>query len=179
MTTLDSVLLSAAILAASQGGSDLSAPVLAQLQPSGAYAVPSAADTLFDLGRFHGFRDAQEVPTRSDFFRGFGWSVVLGPVGGILAVRRSSSAPIHLPEGMGQTFLELGTAYRDGYRSGFEVSYSPRRREATIAGSMVGSLAFGLIVLKVVDLPSRSRFRGELPDSEPTFITILSLPLGR
>jgi hypothetical protein len=51
---------------------------------------PSPPDTLFDLGRFHGVQDAQEAPTRGDFARGFGWGLVAGPLGAVVAVRRAS-----------------------------------------------------------------------------------------
>lgn len=178
MPMLESLLLSAALLAPPQGAPDPSVPSIGPPRVAGAHATPVVADTLFNLGRFHGFQDAQEASIRGDFLRGFGWSLVLGPLGGILAVRRSSSAAVPLPEGQAGIFLELGAAYRDGYRSGFETFFSPRRREATIAGSMVGSLAFGFVLLRVVDLPSRSRFRGDFPDPEPTFI-LFSIPLGR
>jgi hypothetical protein len=138
---------------------------------------PIAADTLYGLGRFHGISDARVASTRGDFVRGFGWSLIGGPLGGIIAVRRASSASLPFPEGRRGSFLELGADYRDGYHEGFEAFFPPRQREATIAGAMLGSVAFGFILLQVVDLPGRRQFKGEFPDGEPTFI-IYSIPVG-
>jgi hypothetical protein len=145
--------------------------------PASTAPSPIVADTLYDLGRFHGVSDARDASIRGDFVRGFGWSLVAGPLGGIIAVRRASSASLPLPEGRRGSFLELGVDYRDGYHQGFEAFYPPRRREATIGGAMLGSLAFGFVLLQVFDLPGRRRFDGEFPDDDPPFI-IYSIPVG-
>jgi len=168
-----SLLLSAALTVPPTGEADPGAfsPLLAS-GPSAA-----VADTLYDLGRFHGVSDAREASTRSDFVRGFGWSLVGGPLGGIIAVRRASSASLPVPDGRRGAFLELGVDYRDGYHEGFEAFYPPRRREATIGGAMLGSLAFGFVLLQVFDLPGRRRFDGEFPDDDPPFV-IYSIPIG-
>lgn len=176
MPNLECLLLTAAIAAAPGSAEALGAFEAPDPHTCGSPAL-MIQDTLFDLGRFHGFGDARDASTRGDFLRGFGWGLLAGPVGGIVAVRRASSATLPFPEGRRNAFLELGAEYRNGYHEGFGSLYPPRRREATVAGAMVGTLGFAFILLQVTDLPSRSRFRGELPDGPPTFV-LVSIPLG-
>ncbi len=134
--------------------------------------LESPRDTLFVLGQMHGRVDAQQASVRGDFLRGLGWSVTLGPLGAVVAVRRSSAAPLPYPPPRQEAFRELGSEYRTGYESTFEFLLPPRKREATLVGGMLGTLTFGFVLLQVFDLPGRSRFEGELPDEDPVMIRV-------
>jgi len=181
MAIIESIFLSAALLGAGHQNPGISPDPLPAFGASAVVATVAASapvpDTIFDLGRFHGVQDAQHISTRGDFLRGFGWGLVAGPVGAVVAVRRSSSAAPPVPETRRRTFLDLGPEYEQGYQEGLADFFPPRRREATLAGSMIGSVGFAFILLQVVDLPGRRSLEGNLPDPDPGFI-LVSFPLG-
>ena len=152
--------------------------ILAPLLVSAALAaapdpvLESPRDTLFVQGQMDGRIDAQEASVRGDFLRGLGWSVTLGPLGAVVAVRRSSAAPLPYPPDRQEAFRELGSEYRTGYEGTFEFLFPPRRREATLVGGMLGTLTFGYVLLQIFDLPGSQRFEGELPDEDPVMLRV-------
>lgn len=139
-----------------------------------------AADTLYHLGERHGRSDGLEAPIRNAALSGFGWSLVGGPLGGVVAVRRARSASLPIPPHRASSLQELGEVYREGYLHGFGEALRPRRREAALVGAMVGSVIWTFAIIRLVDLPGRSEFRGQLPGEEPTTSIIgVRIPAGR
>lgn len=164
MPTVQTLLLAAGVLAV-QGASAHPAPAGAQL------VTQSPADTVFEAGRMNGLAEADDASVGRHYLGGFGWSVVLGPLGGVIAVRRAGGSPLPIPEEARERFEARGDVYRLGYEEGFDDRFSPRRREATIVGSLVGSLAWTAVLLAVVDVRSLVRGDRTAPgNDEPVFI---------
>lgn len=126
------------------------------------------ADTLFQVGHSHGLDDGEEAPVRGPFLSGLAWSLALGPVGGFIAAWRAGSSPYPVPPVRNPQLDRFGADYEEGYREGFGLGFDSRRTEASIVGSMIGSLVWTYAMIQFINLPDRSEFRGTIPPGPPT-----------
>ena len=108
------------------------------------------ADTL--PGMMDGRREAGDFSTRGSFLRGIGWGTVLGPAGGIVAMRREAGREVLPPESSLQSLGGNPPAYREGFLVGWQSENLEKRKEASVLGSMVGTIAFLGILFTLMDL---------------------------
>ncbi len=119
-------------------------------QGEGSPYLHAAADTL--PGMVDGRNAAQEVSTRGAFVRGMLWGTVAGPAGGIIAMRREVGREPPPPPIAAETLRARGEGYEVGFTQGFADAHLARRRESSVLGSMVGTIAFLGILIAIVDL---------------------------
>ncbi len=103
-------------------------------------------------GVVDGRREAQDHSTRSSFLRGVGWGTVLGPAGGIIAMRLEQGRDVPTPESTLEGIRGRPSNYQEGFVFGWQDEHLTRRRESSVMGSMVGTIAFLAILITVMDL---------------------------